>query len=77
VRDTYLTPLAEELHRDLDGVDDLVANFSVREARQAAWTNADALWHLRDHPTLSADYLDALDGLVGFAGRGLLVSTGA
>jgi len=35
-----------------------------------------ALWHLRAHPSLSADYLDALDGMVGFAGRGLLVPLG-
>lgn len=48
----------------------------VRSARATAWTNGAALRHLRAHPTLSADDLEALDAMVGFAGRGLLVSTG-
>jgi uncharacterized protein DUF5995 len=76
MRDRYFTPLMEQLHRHFDGVDDVVANWSVQEARAAAWVNGAALWHLRAHPSLSADYLDALDGMVGFAGRGLLVSLG-
>jgi len=74
MRDRYFTPLMQELHRDFDGVDDVVANFSVKEARAAAWVNGAALWHLRAFPHLSADYLGALDGMVGFAGRGLLVT---
>jgi hypothetical protein len=72
----YFTPLMKDLHRVFDGVDDIVANWSVREARGSAWTNGAALWHLRVFPALSRDYLDALDGIVGFAGRGLLVPTG-
>jgi hypothetical protein len=75
IRDVYFTPLAKQLHRALDGVDDRVANWSVGEARRAAWTNAAALWCLRGHPALGADYLESLDGMVGFAGRGLLVPT--
>jgi hypothetical protein len=70
----YFTPLMAQLHRDFDGLDDVVANWSVREARAAAWTNGAALWELRSMPALSAEYLDALDGIVGFAGRGLLVA---
>jgi hypothetical protein len=73
---TYFTPLMEGLHRDFDGLDDVVANWSIREARAAAWTNGSALWHLRDEPILSQAFLDGLDGLVGFAGRGLLLPTG-
>ena len=76
MRDRYFTPLMEQLHRHFDGVDDVVANWSVQEARAAALVNGVALWHLRAHPSLSADYLDALDGMVGFAGRGLLVPLG-
>ena len=72
----HFTPLMATLHRAFDGVDDVVANWSVREARAAAWTNGAALWHLRALPALSHDYLDSLDGLVGFAGRGLLIPTG-
>jgi hypothetical protein len=69
----YFTPLMAQLHRDFGGLDDVVANWSVRDARAAAWTNGAALWELRSKPALSSDYLDALDGLVGFAGRGLLL----
>jgi hypothetical protein len=76
VRARYFTPLMAELHRHFDGVDDVVANWSVQEARSAAWVNGAALWHLRSFPTLSADYLATLDGMVGFAGRGLLVELG-
>ncbi len=75
IAETYFTPLLESLHRDAHGLDDVVANWSVREARAAAWTNGAALWLLRSEATLSRDYVDALDGIVGFAGRGLLVPT--
>ena len=73
---TYFTPLMATLHRDFHGVDDVVANWSVREARAAAWTNGATLWQLRDQTAVSRGYLEALDGLVGFAGRGLLLPTG-
>jgi hypothetical protein len=76
VRARTFTPLMAELHRDFDGVDDVAANWSVQEARAAAWVNGAALWHLRSFPTLGADYLETLDGMVGFAGRGLLLPLG-
>jgi Family of unknown function (DUF5995) len=76
VRTDYFTPLMAELHRHFDGVDDIAANWSVGEARSAAWVNGAALWHLRSFPTLSDDYLETLDGMVGFAGRGLLLALG-
>jgi hypothetical protein len=76
VKQLYVTGLAGELLEHFDGVDDVIAMWSVRAARDAAWTNAEALWSLRRHSTLEDAYLDALDGMVGFAGRGLLVPTG-
>jgi uncharacterized protein DUF5995 len=75
VKEQYLTPLLHSLERMFDGVDDVVANWSIAEARAAAWINAEALWRLRAHPTLESDYVVMLDGMVGFAGRGLLVAT--
>lgn len=75
VKEQYLTPLLHSLERMFDGVDDVAANWSVGEARAAAWINAEALWRLRALPALATDYLEVLDGMVGFAGRGLLVST--
>jgi hypothetical protein len=55
-------------------LDDLIANFSIVEARAGAWSHGETFWALRNQPTLSATLLDTLDGLVGFASRGLLVS---
>jgi uncharacterized protein DUF5995 len=76
VASEYFTPLMKKLDRDFDGLDNVVANWSVREARAAAWVNGATLWSLRGSPALSQGYLDTLDGIVGFAGRGLLVSLG-
>jgi Family of unknown function (DUF5995) len=61
--------LIHRVHR----LDDAVAMWDIRRARDAAWTNAQALWELRSEPGLAARYLDALDGTVGLAGRGLLI----
>ena len=60
------------LHR-FDRIDDVVAMWNVRRARDAAWTNAAALWTLRSHESLRTEFIEALDRMVGFAGRGLLV----
>ena len=56
----------------LGRLDDVLAMWNVEQARDAAWTNAETLWALRATPALAADYLRTLDGMVGFAGRGLL-----
>jgi hypothetical protein len=61
--------LVHRIHR----IDDVVAMWNVPRARDAAWTNAEALWVIRDDPRLSAEYVATLDRTVGFAGRGLLV----
>jgi hypothetical protein len=70
-----LTGMAAELAGDLGRLDDLVAMWKVRAARDAAWTNAEVLWHLRRHALLSGNYLATLDRTTGFAGRGLLIPT--
>ena len=62
------------LHR-LDRIDDVVAMWNVCRARDAAWTNAETLWALRSQELLRAEFMEALDRMVGFAGRGLLVPT--
>ena len=60
------------VHR-LRRIDDVLAMWDVGRARDAAWTNAQALWALDDARPLASDYLDTLDRMVGFASRGLLV----
>lgn len=76
VKDHYLDDLTRKLDMVFSGVDDVVAMWSVARAREAAWTNCDVMWHLRGVGPLEQDYLVTLDRTVGFASRGLLVSTG-
>ena len=47
--------------------------WDVRRARDAAWTNGQALWALRAEPSLASEFLESLDRMVGFASRGLLI----
>jgi len=54
-------------------VDDVVAMWDVRAAREAAWTNAEVLWTLRPSPILHDAFFAKLDRFTGFAGRGLLL----
>jgi hypothetical protein len=76
VKSQYLTGWLRTLDRLVHRVhrlDDVVAMWNVRRARDAAWANAQALWALRDDEALSGEYLTTLDRMVGLAGRGLLV----
>ena len=60
------------VHR-LRRIDDVIAMWDVARARDAAWTNGQALWALRDQPALASQFLLTLDRMVGLASRGLLV----
>ena len=75
IKDGYLCLLARSIDPGFHGADDVVAMWSVRTARNGAWTNADALWHLRGVAGLRQKYLDGLDRMTGFAARGLLLPT--
>jgi hypothetical protein len=76
VKSSYLTGwlawLDRVVHR-LHRIDDVLAMWDVERARDAAWTNAQALWAFGVEPPLAGDYLLALDRMVGLAGRGLLI----
>ena len=53
-------------------LEDTIAAWSVVAAREAAWNNAEILWHLHGAPPLYAKYMDVLDGLTAVAGKSLL-----
>jgi hypothetical protein len=78
VKDEYLSgwvrALSRLLHRH-DRLDDVLAMWKVERARDAAWTNAQTLWAIRDLPELKAQFLETLDRTVGLAARGLLIPT--
>jgi hypothetical protein len=54
-------------------LEDTIAAWSVSAAREAAWQNAELLWHLRDLPPLSSNFMNTLDGLTTVASKALLV----
>jgi hypothetical protein len=72
------TGIVGEIDADLGQVDDVIAMWNVRKARETGWVNGELLWHLRlvPVPTASADFLTNLDRLVSLGSRGLLVSVG-
>jgi Family of unknown function (DUF5995) len=72
VKRRFQTGLVEGADDVLGKLDDRIAIWDVTEAREAAWCQAQTLWSLRKLPPVAAAFLDALDGTVGFASRGLL-----
>ena len=76
VKASFLTGLLASLDRIVhrfDRIDDIVAMWDVHRARDAAWTNAETLWALRTEEHLRSEFVQTLDRMVGFAGRGLLM----
>ena len=79
--DSLIESAKQTLHVRLPGdplpavshLDDTVAAWSVSAAREAAWRNAELLWHLRDFPPLASAFMDTLDGLTTVAGKALLI----
>jgi hypothetical protein len=76
VKGWFLNGDWQTLDREFRGVDDIIASFSLAEAREAAWSQGEALRALGGITTrVGASYLEALDGIVGLATRGLLIRT--
>jgi len=79
--DTLIATAKQTLHVRLLGdnlppvshLEDTIAAWSMVDAREAAWNNAELLWHLADAPLLRATLMDTLDGLSAVAGKALLV----
>ena len=73
VKKVFDVGLVGEIDAAAGRVDDVVAMWSIRAARDAAWTHAELLWALRHLPLLQKNFLATLDDFTGFAGRGLLI----
>ena len=69
------TGIIGEVATGMGRLDDVIAMWKVRKARDAAWVNGLLLWYLRPLPELARRHLDVLDRMTGFAGRGLLIRT--
>jgi len=68
------TGIIGEVAQDTGTIGRLLAMWSMKTARETAWTNAELLWGLQDLPSLSEDFMLVLDRLIGLASRGLLTT---
>lgn len=75
IKEQFLDGLLDVADDALGRIDDVLAMWSVERARDAAWTNAEALYALRGRPAVRNAFLLSLGRFVGFASRGLLVPT--
>ena len=75
VKALLLSDLAGAVDRQLGRMDDVIALWKVRKARETAWANGEILWQLRQASLVSKTFAQNLDGLVGLSSKGLLVPT--
>jgi hypothetical protein len=54
-------------------LEDTIAGWGVKAARDKSWTNSQVLWHLQGSPSLSVGFGDSLDGLTAVVSKALLV----
>jgi hypothetical protein len=67
-----LTDALAELNRHFSPIDDIVAIWSVTQARDAAWSHAEVLWALKDEGVLERNFVEVLNRSTGMASRALL-----
>jgi uncharacterized protein DUF5995 len=75
VKEWFATGFLAYLDVSFGRVDDVIAIFSIRTARDTAWMSGQAFWELRSIPSVALVQLANIDRLVGLAGRGLLTPT--
>ena len=74
IRRSFLDAQVVRIGAPLSPVADLVSNFSIDKARDAAWASALTLWAVRDLGFVAAAARDALARTVGLVSRQLLVA---
>jgi hypothetical protein len=73
VRSWFESGLIADLDHLTGGEADQLAMWSIADARELAWDQAETLWKLRDRPDIAGQYEDALSRLVELGGRGILL----
>jgi hypothetical protein len=73
VRQSFLSGVVLEVDRDLSQVVNLISQWSIVQAREYAWTNAEVLWQLRGLAPLRDAYRDSLGRAVGLTSSCLLL----
>lgn len=61
------------IDESLGDLDDILAMWSVRRARETAWSNAEIRWSFRNNAFLREQQAEIVDRLTSLAGRGLIV----
>jgi hypothetical protein len=74
VRQSFESRPELAVDRHLQAVDNLVACWTIKSARDLAWRNAVALWVLRPDPAATALFLDGLAAATALASRLLLAA---
>ena len=74
IRQSFLDANVVAAGRPLSPLADLVSNFSIDKARDAAWVSALTLWEIRDVAFLERSLEQMLSRTVGLISRQLLVS---
>ena len=67
-----LTDALAELNRHFSPIDDIVAIWSITQARDAAWSHAEVLWALRDQGVIERNFVEILNRSTGMASRAFL-----
>ena len=74
IRQSFESGLFLELdRRAAAGLENLAGNFGIDAARETAWINAQALWHLKGISFVYRQYLEGMDRTAAFASRALMI----
>lgn len=73
VKDFLATGIVGAIDRKLGRVDDVIAIWKIKKARDTAWDNAEVLWHLRKAKLPRQLFVRNLANLVELSSRGLLI----
>lgn len=70
------TGIVGVIDENLGQLDNVLALWGVRAARETAWSNAEILWMVRNNPILRKVKMEATDSITGALGRALIIPTG-
>ena len=73
IRESFETGVILDLDRQAAGLENLIGGAAIDAARDTAWLNAVALWHIRNDTWLSSEYTAGLDAAAALIGRSLMV----
>src|SRR5688500_2019083 len=73
ILDILATGLIDLIDEKLGDIDDIIAMWSVRRARETAWINGEILWKFRESNFFRRHHTEVVDSFTSLAGRGLIV----